>query len=105
VPWLASAWSTSSSSEKKLDLTCCEFDAILVLGGDGDAAEHRAARRLVPVMANFGRLGFLAGFQPSEVPTMFERFRAGGRCRSPRGRCSTSRHRQGQCRQRRPARS
>ena len=66
--------------EKRIDLTTCDYDAILVLGGDGTllSTARRLKGRLVPVMGvNYGRLGFLAGFQPDEVPEMFDRFKAG----------------------------
>lgn len=81
VPWLKERVEhVQVDAEKKVDLTCCDFDAILVFGGDGTllSTARRLRGRLIPVMGvNFGRLGFLAGFQPQEVPSMFERFQAG----------------------------
>jgi NAD+ kinase len=53
------------------DLATIDADAILILGGDGTllAAARRLKGRPIPLMGvNFGRLGFLAGFTPDQLP-------------------------------------
>jgi NAD+ kinase len=81
LPWLAERVDiVDVDVDKKQDLLLGEFDAVLVLGGDGTliSTARRLRGRQVPVMGvNFGRLGFLASFTPNEIKPMFERFVAG----------------------------
>jgi NAD+ kinase len=68
------------SEEDHLELDKLEFDAVLVLGGDGTllSTARRLKGRRVPVMGvNFGRLGFLASFTPAQFKEHFENFVAG----------------------------
>ena len=63
------------------DLTKIEADVVLVFGGDGTllSAARRMGGKPIPMMGvNFGRLGFLASFQPDEFLKQFETFLAGG---------------------------
>lgn len=62
--------------EQKNDLSTCNADLTLVLGGDG--AILRAARQMgyrqTPVLGvNLGRLGFLADLSPEELCSVFPR--------------------------------
>jgi NAD+ kinase len=62
--------------EQKKDLSQCNADLTLVLGGDG--AILRAARQMgyhqTPVLGvNLGRLGFLADLSPEELCSVFPR--------------------------------
>jgi NAD+ kinase len=62
------------------DLSQVNADVILVLGGDGTllSTARRIRGRQIPLMGvNFGRLGFLASFTPSEFETGFEQLLAG----------------------------
>lgn len=78
MPWLAHrVEDVELDGEKKIDLATADFDAILVLGGDGTllSTARRLKGRQIPVMGvNYGKLGFLASFQPDELPTMFDLF-------------------------------
>jgi NAD+ kinase len=69
-----------------LDTDCCkpldhvEADAVLVLGGDGTllGAARRLNGKRFPLMGvNFGRLGFLANFTPTEFKADFGRLLCG----------------------------
>lgn len=56
----------------QLDLAECEADVAIVLGGDGAIlrAAHQMGPNQIPVLAvNLGKLGFLAGLSPAELPT------------------------------------
>jgi NAD+ kinase len=57
------------------DLANVSADAVLVFGGDGTllSVARRIAGKAIPVMGvNFGRLGFLASFQPDEFLPSFD---------------------------------
>jgi NAD+ kinase len=82
LPWLTErVGHVEVDAEKKRDLCVdCDFDAILVLGGDGTllSTARRLRGRQVPVMGvNFGRLGFLSSFTPDELQSAFEQFVVG----------------------------
>lgn len=78
MPWLAERVEhVELDAEKRIDLAKADFDAVLVLGGDGTllATARRLKGRHLPVMGvNYGKLGFLASFQPAELPSMFDQF-------------------------------
>lgn len=66
--------------EQKEDLSNCEADLALVLGGDGAIlrAARQMCRRQVPVLGiNLGKLGFLADLATDEVPTAIPQVMAG----------------------------
>lgn len=78
IPWLESRVKlVGLDHDRTVDLSQVEADAILVLGGDGTliSVARRLKGRRVPVMGvNYGRLGFLASFTPSELPRYFDPF-------------------------------
>ena len=81
LPWMEQkAQIVAIETDHEKDLSETDADCILALGGDGTLLS--AARRLngkpVPLMGvNFGRLGFLASFQPEEFKQAFEAQLAG----------------------------
>jgi NAD+ kinase len=61
----------------RYDLTKISADVVLVFGGDGTllSAARRMGGKPIPMMGvNFGRLGFLASFQPDEFLEKFDAF-------------------------------
>jgi NAD+ kinase len=65
---------------ERVDLSQIEADVILVLGGDGTllSAARRLKGRQIPLMGvNFGRLGFLASFTPSQLAQNLDELLAG----------------------------
>ncbi|MCA9245512.1 MAG: NAD(+)/NADH kinase [Planctomycetales bacterium] len=63
----------AEDSDFEADLSVVEADATLVFGGDGSilrAARQMGDRQLPVVGVNFGKLGFLAHYQPGEVETV-----------------------------------
>lgn len=81
VPWISERTELLGvEAEDTLNLDKLEFDAVLVLGGDGTllATARRVAGRNIPLMGvNFGRLGFLASFTPEQFKDHFEAWVAG----------------------------
>jgi NAD+ kinase len=82
LPWIQQRADVAGidSEDDHLELDKLEFDAVLVLGGDGTllSTARRLKGRRVPVMGvNFGRLGFLASFTPAQVKEHFEHLVAG----------------------------
>ncbi len=70
----ASIARASEAPGHAFDLTSIDVDVILVLGGDGTllSVARRLQGRQIPVMGvNYGRLGFLASFQPDELQRYF----------------------------------
>ena len=64
----------------KTDLSKIDADVVLVFGGDGTllSAARRLDGRKVPLMGvNFGRLGFLASFTPTQFQHYFDDLMAG----------------------------
>mgnify|MGYP000877433438 CR=1 FL=1 len=62
------------------DMSGCEADLAIVLGGDGAIlrAAHQMGSHQRPVVAvNLGRLGFLADLSPAELPEILRDFAAG----------------------------
>jgi len=62
------------------DMSHAEADLAIVLGGDGAIlrSAHQMGERQLPVVAvNLGRLGFLAGLGPAELPEILHDFAAG----------------------------
>jgi NAD+ kinase len=82
IPWVRQRADVAGidTDEQHVELDQLDFDAALVLGGDGTllATARRLKGKRVPVMGvNFGRLGFLASFTPAQFKEHFENFVAG----------------------------
>lgn len=76
VPWLRERVDlVGVDTTKDYDISHLDLDLILAIGGDGTllSIARRLQGRQVPVMGfNFGRLGFLALFQPEDIRTAIE---------------------------------
>lgn len=75
------------------DLSGTDADMVLVLGGDGTllSAARRLRGRQIPLLGiNFGRLGFLAEFTPSELEHALKLAADGGLTARPRMNIETS---------------
>jgi NAD+ kinase len=77
-PWLSGlAEIVGVEANCELDLHAVEADMLLVLGGDGTllSAARRLGNRQLPMMGvNFGRLGFLAEFTPTNFREYLVRY-------------------------------
>lgn len=77
VPWLKHRSDVVAVDiNHSTDLTAVGTDAILVFGGDGTllSTARRLKGRQIPMMGvNFGRLGFLASFTPSQFKENFDK--------------------------------
>jgi NAD+ kinase len=76
LPWIGQqAEVIGVDTDRAVDLRTIEADVILALGGDGTllSAARRLQGRPIPLMGvNFGRLGFLANFQPDHFRQDFQ---------------------------------
>src|SRR5579863_1069198 len=74
------AWSRPSRAEGNLEPLLDGTQLVLVLGGDGTvlSVARACAARNVPILGiNFGRVGFLAELEPSEVDEQLPQYLAG----------------------------
>ncbi len=76
VPWLRErAELVGVDTTKDYDISHLDVDLIVAIGGDGTllSIARRLQGRQIPVMGfNFGRLGFLALFQPGDLHSAIE---------------------------------
>jgi len=81
LPWIQKKVEVAAVDDAHTtDYSRSEVDAILVFGGDGTllSAARRLSGRQIPLLGvNFGRLGFLASFSPSQFEDHFDSFVAG----------------------------
>jgi len=81
VPWIGQhAQVVGVDTDRAVDLRTVEAEVILALGGDGTllSAARRLQGKQIPLMGvNFGRLGFLASFQPERFREDFQALLAG----------------------------
>jgi NAD+ kinase len=88
LPWIKQqAQVVGLDTDRQVDLRTVDADVILALGGDGTllSAARRLQGRQIPLMGvNFGRLGFLASFQPDRFREHFQALLDGRLPVSPR---------------------
>ena len=82
VPWLKErgVGVIDVDTDHTTDISRLQMDAVLVMGGDGTllSAARRLAGRQIPLLGvNYGRLGFLANFTPTQFAEHFEAFLQG----------------------------
>jgi NAD+ kinase len=80
VPWMSQhAQVVAVDTDTETDLAKIPADVIVIFGGDGTllSTARRLGGRSIPMMGvNFGRLGFLASFTPSQFKEHFEKMLA-----------------------------
>ena len=81
LPWLSERVEVVGvDTTRDYDISALDVDLIVAIGGDGTLLSigRRLNGRAVPVMGfNFGRLGFLALFQPADLQAAIEQALAG----------------------------